>query len=218
MHKNIAWVLVLAACGPREVVTVVERACGDAGVEDGGVELADAGVELADGGPAPDDGCPEGFVPDGAFCVGWFRASAAQTCLDGQPVFGRSDFVPPWTDHALLAIACPGELLQLYHPDGDHWERARDVTAVPIEPVVGPDDPIVAAAMLPDGTRVGVRGSVHAAPPYETWIADPGASAWRRSIDAPTVWIVGAGSVSDDMLLFAGWEASFLFVRTPRTP
>jgi hypothetical protein len=50
-----------------------------------------------------------------------------------------------------------------------------------------------------------------------TWIAEPGASAWRRSIDAPTVWVVGAGAVADDMLLFAGAEA-FLFVRTPRTP
>jgi hypothetical protein len=216
MHKNFIWALVLAACGPREVVTIVERACGDAGIEDGGVE--DGGVELADAGPA-DHGCPEGFGPDGPFCVGWMQASAPQSCLDGVPVLVETDVVPTSTDHALLAIACSGELLQLYRPAEDRWERARDVTAVSIEPPVLPpwqgEWPLAAAATLPDGTRVGVAGSLHANPPYETWIADPGASVWRRSIDAPSIWVVGSGAIDDDMLLFAGTD-SFLFVRFVR--
>ena len=183
---------------------------------------ADAGRDAPrDAGPAADAGfgpCDDGLVLDHGLCVGWRAARPPQRCLRARPALVQTDVVPPWTALPLLAIACDGEPPQVYRPDADRWERVETVRAIPLVPPELPSPPtaapFLAAATSPDGTRVALAGSLHAHPPFETWIAEPGATAWRRSIDAPWANPVGAGAIADDTLLFSGDDA-FVFVARP---
>ncbi|MGE0788859.1 MAG: hypothetical protein AB7S26_24510 [Sandaracinaceae bacterium] len=192
------------------------------------IPASDAGAPLdapTDAGTLADaaTGCAADLAPDGDACIGWRSAASPQRCLRAASSLARSDVTPPWTASALLAIACEGEATQLYFPDDDRWERAEGVTTAPLPTPPALDAPpdsqtpeaLLAAARLADGTWVGIAGSLHAHPPFETWIADPGSSAWRRSIDAPWANPNGAGAIDDDVAAFVG-DAAWRFVREPR--
>jgi hypothetical protein len=217
-----AWVLVLAACGTSHGGTETDDAArADESIADGG-GVADAGAATGHGRVAPDASlspCEAGLVEDRAHCIGWRPVNAPQECLMGRPALVRTEIELPWTEHRVLAVACEGEPHQLYWPDRDRWERATDVEGSPLEAMPSLAG-AVAEAVMSDGTRVAVVGSVHAHPPYETWIKEPPAgettvSGWRRSIDAPSAWVTQAAAITPDELLFVGGDA-LVFVRRPR--
>jgi hypothetical protein len=240
-----AFVFVLAACGtsdertePDDAALMGERVSHDGEVPDAGAttvdaspsdgEVPDAGATTVDatpndGGGAPDaslSACEAGLVEDGAHCIGWRRASTPQWCLTGPPSLVRTEIWLPWTPYHVLAVACEGEPLQLYWPDRDRWERATDVDSSPVDALPPSLEGAVAEAEMADGTRVAIVGSLHAHPPYATWIKTPpvskfAVSVWRRSIDAPSVWVTQAAAIGPEALLFVGGDA-LVFVRRPR--
>ena len=222
------------------MMTIVVAVLGCAGVHDpaeldSSASDADADADarvvvdsaLPGDGASPDaeaTGCFDGLVRDGAFCVGWRAASPFQRCLHGRPSLVVTDIRAPWADHDSLAVACEDELLQVYRFAEDRWERRGDAIVSPVAagelPATAPDGserypPMLAAATLPDGTRVAVAGSLHAHPPFETWIAAASETRWRRSIDAPWLNPFGAGVASSEAILFVG-DDSYVFIRVPR--
>lgn len=209
MIRFVVLLTFATGCGAGVNDDAVIEAAPDAGAS----AEADAGASAeADAGQV---GCEEGLIPDGAYCVGWRRVSPFQRCLQGSPGLVKTDLVLPWTGEALLAVTCPGEQAQVYLPEEDRWGRRSDVGTSSLRPPDLPPAPpgdILLAGALPDGTRVGIAGSLHAAGPFAVWIAERGANEWRRSIDVPWVNPFGAGAIRADALLFAGDE-SIVFVR-----
>ena len=64
--------------------------------------------------------------------------------------------------------------------------------------------------------RVGLPEAGLTSATFETWIADPGATEWRRSIEAPWMSYGQAASISEQELLFASGGDAFRFVRHRR--
>jgi hypothetical protein len=166
------------------------------------------GCSTSHSAPPPDAG-PADAPADAGAGPSWRAVSPPQACLEGRPELVS-------TDLGLLAIRCEGEPLQLYEPGRERWERTTSVEARPIPspsvpPLPGGEHPWL-VGVLPDGTAITVHGSLHAVAPFPTWMLPPGGSTWIATVDAPWMNVVGAAPLSDDELLFAGYDA-FVFAR-----